>query len=174
MRERTTTSVILLIIGILAFVRFGIALKKDLDVNLSEVQQVVGTVMETAVINIPKIVFKGSSTKRVFYFKLAGNDQKFVIERDEGGYFDLQRNITIGDTLRVFYYSNTADYNSRVYQVEENSSVITSYKDYEERQSKWVTIILFIGVILITGALFYYFKLSPIKLLDSLVNKKND
>ncbi len=172
MRKRIITSILLFFLGAIALIRFGISLKKDLNINLVKADQVVGVVGRARTIEIQRATLKYRSKKTVFNFQLQNCDQDFAIDRYGEGYIDLQTNIKIGDTLKVYYYAKQSDLNTRVYQVEKNATILESYKQYEKRESKMAGWCLLLGLVLTVAAFFQYFKLNPIKLLTSLVDKK--
>ena len=100
------------------------------------------------------------------------SNQNFAVYRTYEGYTDLQSNIKVGDTVKVYYRSSIMDYNCHVFQVEKRGNILVDYKDYNENASEWTGIGLFGGIIIIIGFIMRYKKFNLIKCLNSLVESK--
>ena len=77
----------------------------DVNNDLSRTKQVVGRVIYADVREIRTVALRWATYHQVFYLKLNNSNQNFAVYNSYEGYSDLQSNIKVGDTIKVFYGS---------------------------------------------------------------------
>lgn len=145
----------------------------DINVDLSKSKHVIGQVVDTDVREISSINIRWTSYSKVFYFRLNNSNQKFAVHNSYEGYDDLQLNIKIGDTIKVYYGSSLLDdYNRHVFQIEKNDKILVNYNDYNKSASEKAGIGLFMGIIFLTGFIMWFKRFNILKFLNSLIEPR--
>lgn len=78
-------------------------------------------------IKIPK-------TKTVFAIQLDNSKEKFAVDRGFSTCYVLNSEIKTGDTIKIYYRSSYNDYNTHVFQIEKNNSVLINSRDYSKME----------------------------------------
>ncbi len=170
--NRLFNFIIGLLIGLYLVTGSIFSLINDININLSKSKYIIGQVTFTDIRQIQNFTIRWTSYSRVFYFKLNNSNQNFAVHRAYEVYNDLQSNIKVGDTVKVYYRSSIMDYNRHVFQVEKDGNILVDYKDYNEKASGWTGIGLFAGIIILIGFIMWFKKFNLIKFLNSLVESK--
>ncbi|MCU7552852.1 hypothetical protein OCK74_27280 [Chitinophagaceae bacterium LB-8] len=128
----------------------------DTDLDLKKVDNITGPV---EVAEIRSRFVKGakiSQTQTVFFFRLYNSDQNFTIYRSNNAYGQLQDNVNIGDTIKVYYEPSSEDFNLDVYQVEKGNNIIHNYSTYNKQVSSAAGIMLLAGTVIVAVAIISY------------------
>jgi len=170
-RNRLVNFIILLFISLYFLAGSTFSLINDVNVNLSKSKSVTGRVIYADIRQIQNITIRWTSYSRVFYFKLNNSSQKFAVHNSYEGYDELQRALKLGDTIKVYYGSTLLDdYNRHIFQIEKNGRALIDYKDYNKRASEKAGLGLFIGIVVLAGAMMWFKRFNIPKFLDSLVS----
>lgn len=144
----------------------------DINVDLEKSNNVVGQVVYTDVREISNFSIRWTTYSRVFYFRLNNSDQKFAIQNSYEGYNDLQTNIKIDDTIKVYYRSTFLDdYNRHIFQIEKGDKILVAYKDYDKSVSAKAGIGLFIGIVFLIALIMWFTKFNLLKFMTSWVER---
>ena len=174
MTKRKVNFLIILILGLLRVTSSIYSILKDINVNLGKAKNVTGQVTYADTRSIENFSIRWTTYKRVFYFTLNNSDQKFAIHRSDEIYDDLTSNIKVGDMVKVYYRPTIRDYNIYVFQVEHGDKILASYSDYNKDVSAKTGILLFIGIIMMTGAIMWYRKFNILKFMTGLVDGRQN
>jgi hypothetical protein len=174
MIKRKVNFLILLALGLLCVTSSIVSIIKDINIDLQEAKHIIGQVTYADTRSIENITIRRTSYKRVFYFTLNNSKEKFAIHRSDEVYEDLDSNIKLGATVKVFYRPSVREYNIYVFHVEKESKVLVSYNDYNKQVSTKAGILLLIGILLSTGSIMWYKKFNLIKFMTGLVDGRPD
>src|SRR5690606_22223507 len=174
MTKRKVNFLIILILGLLCVTGSIYSILKDINIDLVKAKNVTGKVTYADTRSIKNFSIRWTTYKQVFYFTLNNSDQKFAIHRSDEIYDDLTSNIKVGDTVKVYYRPTIRDYNIYVFQVEHGDKILASYSDYNKDVSSKTGILLFIGIIMTTGAIMWYRKFNILKFMTGLVNGRQN
>jgi len=169
MRKRKVNFLTMLIFGLLLITRAVDLIIKDVDIDLSKAKFVVGGVAYADVKTIRVYGRRYESFRRIFYFKLNNSDQRFAIYHTDEGYGNLESNLEIGDTVKVYYKTSGIEDDSNVFQLEKGNWILESYEEYNRRISFGVAAFLFLGVFLVVGSILWYKNFNLVKFMNSLV-----
>ncbi len=169
MKNKIVNCLILFIVGTLCIVNSIIALKDDINIDLSKSKQITSTVTYADIRKIEVAGLRYNSFVRVFYFTLKNSNENFAIQRSPEGYEDLRYNMQVGDTIKVYYRESAFDYNRHVFQVEKHGKILEDYKDYNEDASSKGGIVLFVGLVMTVASILWYFNFNLLKFLTSWV-----
>lgn len=165
-RSKTRKSPILLFIllGIFLLILGCVSVIQDIDLDLAKTHSVVGVVVDRRDIYIKD----GKRHYRYLYFLLNNSDQQFVIKPLPSHPRDLETEVIIGNTVKVFFRP-ASGYNKNVYQIEKNGKILADYHTYNKKESSTTAIFLFAGVFLIISAILLHRKISIWQVLNRLV-----
>ncbi len=146
-----------------------VKLTKDINIDLRKSKYIIGEVVKAETISIKNFTFSRDSYKNVFYVQLNTSSIKFAIDRSPRYYQDLEANIKMGDTLKIYYRPGFSEYNQHVFQVEKNKMVLQDYRQYKNETSIITALSFLLGPILLIASVLYYKRINIFKLMNSLV-----
>jgi hypothetical protein len=165
MTKRTTSFIAYLFIGFLCIAGAAITIHRDVDLDLKKTNSISGTVSYTGLADKFTRGLKLSKTDRVFKFKLNNSKQNFTVLRSYHDYSDLEINMKIGQTVKIYYHPSSSEYNLSVYQIEKDGKILYDYKEYNKKYSAAGGIMLIAGVLIIIISTIQYTKFNLLKLL---------
>ena len=148
-----TLIIILLFCGLFfSLIRKGL---RNQNINLEIEQRFIGKVKDVGETFHISSKFKS----KVFFLKLYGLDQKLEVYRRTMDYTSLTNQISIGDTVTVYYKGNRpANINIDLFQIEKRNKILLDKSEFEAQESNLIWIGA-IGVFLTIGlAIGHYFK----------------
>lgn len=165
---------IIFILGLIAslyiLIRSIYLITNDVNIDLNKSTTIVGPVAYTDIRKIEVLSFTRPHFISVFYFELSNSIQKFTVHNSYEGYIDLQSNIKIGDTIKVYYASALlGHYNRHVFQIEKGGNILVDYADFNRSASEKAGLSFFIGIIVLVGLIMWFKRFNIFKFLDRLV-----
>ena len=64
----------------------------------------------------------------------------------------------MGDLIKIYYRSSTSDFNTHVFQIEKNDTVIINSNDYSNKESKMIVLGFAFGALITAGTIFWAVK----------------
>jgi len=158
MRLRTIDIIILLTLGTLLITRSIWGLIKDTNINTSTSNSVSGRVKQADIRSIEATTLKVEKHKTVFAIQLDNSNEKFAVDRGISICNLLNSKIKEGDSIKIYYRSSTGEYNTHIFQIEKDNTVIINAEDYSHNESKMIALMAIFGVILIAGTVTWAIK----------------
>lgn len=156
MKNKLASFIFIELFGIILLIAGVMAVWEDAIFDINQATVVTGEVVAKDIISTKK----RKSPKLLFCFMLNNITQKFTVYRVHQGYTDLEYEIDIGDTLKVYFEPATSFYNTKVYQIEKGRKVLVSYRTIRDNESNNRVLLLFSGIILIIAGVFTYYKIN--------------
>jgi hypothetical protein len=144
----------------------------DVNIDLTKAQKKVGTLKTAEVKNIKGFGKNGNAVRPVFALQFRNQKNYFAVYREYMGYQDLSASLKIGDTVTIYYRSSTKEYNLNVFQIQKGNQLIKSYKEYNESASSNGGIQLFLGMLIIAGAILWFKDFKLFRFLDKLAGRE--
>jgi len=158
MRLRTIDIIILLTLGLLLMARSIWGLFKDINVDISKSNSVFGKVSQANIRKIKESTFKLKKYKTVFVIQLDNSNENFAVDRGLSICEFLDSHIKVDDSIKIYYRSSTGDFNTHIFQVEKNNTIIINSKDYSNKESRMITLGFAFGFLITTGTIFWAIK----------------
>jgi hypothetical protein len=158
MRLRTIDVIILLSLGVLLIVRSFWGLFKDINVDITKSSSIRGKVSQADIRDIEESTFKLNKHKTVFAIQLDNSNEKFAVDRGILVCNLLNSQIQIGDSIEIYYRSSTGDFNTHIFQIEKNNTVIINSRDYSKREAGMITLGFIFGFVITIGTIFWAVK----------------
>ena len=107
--------------------------------NLSKVDKFEGVITERGITTHQTSTsgsYRRTLASQVFYIKLKGLNEILAVYNPKQIYSDLENNLYVGDTIKVFYNkSNQAEkLNLETFQIEKNDQQIINSQDFQGRE----------------------------------------
>ncbi len=155
-KSRTQRTIALIVLSF--FVYFGFASIGQYMINIRLEEQGKTTAPVTDKGTFYSRSSSRTSSKKCFYLRLKKQPQKFVVYRINRNYDDLMQLVALGDTLTIYYNRDSEKKNTDadVYQIEKGNNILVNKKEYDEKGRKMKKAGLAIGILIMLGALFYY------------------
>jgi hypothetical protein len=158
MRLRTIDVIILLSLGVLLIARSFWGLFKDINVDISKSNSILGKVSQADIRTIKESTLKLDKDKTVFAIQLDNSDEKFAVDRGISVCDLLNSQIKMGDSIKIYYRSGTGDFNTHIFQIEKNNTVIINARDYSKKESGMIALGLIFGSLITIGTIFWIVK----------------
>jgi len=158
MRLRTIDIIILLSFGLLLITRSFWGLFKDINVDISKSNSIIGKVSQADIRKIKESTFKFKKYKTVFAIQLDNSNEHFAVDRGISVCNFLKSQIKMGDLIKIYYRSSTSDFNTHVFQIEKNDTVIINSNDYSNKESKMIVLGFAFGALITAGTIFWAVK----------------
>jgi hypothetical protein len=127
---------------------------KDVNVDISKSSSIFGKVSQANTRKIKESTFTLKKYKTVFAIQLDNSSEKFAVDRGVSVCNLLDSEIKEGDSIKIYYRSSTGDFNTHIFQIEKNKTVIINSKDYSNKESTMITWGFILGIIITTGTIF--------------------
>jgi len=126
---------------------------KDQNINLAKLKKFTGEVISTG-----ERTRYSKQNAKVFFVSLKGLDQLLGVYRMSENYDDLVKQIEQGDTLTVYYRSDSSnEINIDLVQIDKNGMTVLDKKEFEDKESTLI-FVGFIGGLTFAGLSIYNYK----------------
>ena len=115
---------------------------KDATVDMDRLDQYSGQIIDKGVTTHESSTKYGTKTSDVFFIRLKGLDQILATYNMGQNYDRLNKDLQIGDTVKVFYRTSLKRdvINIDTYQIEKNGQIILDNSEYRSKSMKGVII----------------------------------
>ena len=155
MRLNTIDIIILLLLGTLTIIRSFWGLTKDINLDITKSNAVIGEVSQAGIKKIKEQTLKLDKYKTVFAILLDNSKENFAVDRGISICKQLDTQIKIGDSIKIYYRPGSGDFNTHVFQIERNNIVLIGYKDYSRKELGMIISGFIFGVLVTGGTLFW-------------------
>lgn len=110
---------------------------KNAELKLKELNSYTGKIIEKGITDsYSNISGKGNLKSKIFYIKLDGLNQILASYNPEKSYENLDKNLKIGDTIKVYFKmsSTITKPNLATFQIEKENTIILNTNEYQFRE----------------------------------------